>query len=609
MMDEYSNHGHHTFAWKVLVLVFIVIVIVVIARSYRRRNRKGRCKGRKQKRCIDGKTYYHLCNTCNYEDWTDAYPTPTPTPTPAPITREAYREWETYDGSANNMRVPTHGMRGRALRRQAAAQYQTAAGELVERGPLNPEPRTISNRLCQEPANVSLNSARCSDMLWAWGQFLDHEIDLTHTDAADPAPMTTPSAIQDPLEPFPDRTIPFNRSVHVVGADSFGREHPNDISSFIDATNVYGFSSARSMSLRRLDGSGKLKTSVSMDGSEVLLVRNDAGLDNANEGSASAANLFVAGDVRANENALLTGMHTLFAREHNYWCDRIVADKPEWTGQDELIFQHARRILVGEMQVITFDEFLPALLGPNSVTPYTGYDDSVQADVSTEFSTAAYRFGHSAVSSFLLSSSEGGGEELVPLRDVFFRPSYVHENGVDRLLLGSTRKVMREIDLQIVDDLRSFLFHAPTPTQLIDLASLNIQRGRDHGLPGYNDVRAAYGLERKTSFAQVTSNAAVASALQDLYGAAPDGVDHIDPWVGCLAEDHIESAQVGELALAAIADQFQRLRDGDRFYFENSDALSDLEKQEIRNTRLADVLRRNTQWSDATFADDVFHVA
>ena len=93
----------------------------------------------------------------------------------------------------------------------------------------------------------------------------------------------------------------------------------------------------------------------------------------------------------------------------------------------------------------------------------------------------------------------------------------------------------------------------------------SIRRGRDHGLADYNTVREAYALPRVTNFDQITSNVELRGKLQALYGS----VDNIDLWVGGLAEDHVPGGSVGETVRAIISDQFERLRDGDRFFYLN----------------------------------------
>jgi hypothetical protein len=123
----------------------------------------------------------------------------------------------------------------------------------------------------------------------------------------------------------------------------------------------------------------------------------------------------------------------------------------------------------------------------------------------------------------------------------------------------------------------------------LDLASLDIQRGRDHGLADYNTMRADFGLAKVTSFGQISSDPLVQAALASVYPS----VDDIDAWIGAMAEDHLPGSSVGPLVAAIVTDQFRRLRDGDRFYFENDAAFSAEEIATIRNTTLADIMTRN----------------
>jgi hypothetical protein len=104
----------------------------------------------------------------------------------------------------------------------------------------------------------------------------------------------------------------------------------------------------------------------------------------------------------------------------------------------------------------------------------------------------------------------------------------------------------------------------------MDLVAINIQRGRDHGLPDYNTLRVAYGLSPVTSFADITLDTTLQAQLAAMYG----DVDNLDAWVGGLAEDHLPSASVGPLVHASMVDQFTRLRDGDRFFYASDAVLT-----------------------------------
>src|SRR5262249_53251757 len=103
--------------------------------------------------------------------------------------------------------------------------------------------------------------------------------------------------------------------------------------------------------------------------------------------------MFLAGDIRANENIELSSLQILFMREHNRQASILAKQHPGWS--DEQLYQGARQIVIAEIQSITYNEYLPALLGPNAIKPYTGYKSNVNPGISAEFSEAAFRFGHS----------------------------------------------------------------------------------------------------------------------------------------------------------------------------------------------------------------------
>src|SRR5262249_53831476 len=177
---------------------------------------------------------------------------------------------------------------------------------------------------------------------------------------------------------------------------------------------------------------------------------------------------------------------------------------------------------------------------------------------------ALVTIGHSMLGDDVEFLDNNGGEVApgIPLRNAFFNPGKIPQTDIGPILKYLSSDPSSEVDNSIVDDLRNFLF-GPPGAGGFDLASLNIQRGRDHGLADYNTVRVAYGLPAVTSFADISSNPDIQAKLNQLYGS----VDNIDLWVGALAEDHVPGASVGPLIRAGLIDQFKRLRDGDSFFF------------------------------------------
>jgi hypothetical protein len=504
--------------------------------------------------------------------------------------------FRTIDGTDNNRNDTQMGAAGTPLLRLVAAAYGDGISALA--GDDRPGAREISNVVAAQSESIP-NRRRVTDYLWQWGQFVDHDIDLT--DGVAPAEA---AAIQIPAgDPWfdPDGTgtvtMSFNRSIYDPdsGTDADNpRQQLDEITAWIDASNVYGSDSERAAALRTLDGTGRLAVS---DGN--LLPFNVDGFPNAGGPSAS---LFLAGDVRANEQVGLTAMHTLFVREHNRLAAQIAGQNPQLNGDQ--VYQRARQIVGALIQKITYDEFLPALLGPRALRPYNGYHPTVDASIANLFSTAAYRFGHSALSPTILRVNRQGHEIAaghLPLQSAFFAPQkIIDEGGIAPILRGLARQACQAVDPFVVDDLRNFLF-GPPGAGGFDLVSLNIQRGRDHGLPSYNETRRALGLDAAADFADISSN----PQIQQRLAAAYDDVEQVDLWVGGLAEDPLPRALVGELVFVIVRDQFEALRDGDRLWYQR--VLPPQVLREVESTKLADVIRRNTGIR-GEIQDDVFHL-
>ncbi len=153
-------------------------------------------------------------------------------------------------------------------------------------------------------------------------------------------------------------------------------------------------------------------------------------------------------------------------------------------------------LVIAELQSITFNEYLPAVLGADAISPYQGYDPQVDPTISNLFATAAFRFGHTQLSSELKRLKDDGAvidAGNLSLRDSFFNPDPILAEGIDSVLKGLATGVAQEIDTHVVDDVRNFLF-GPPGSGGFDLVSLNIQRGRDHGLPDYNSCRVQLGI-------------------------------------------------------------------------------------------------------------------
>jgi hypothetical protein len=483
------------------------------------------------------------------------------------------------DGTGNNTGHPEWGSAGITLLRMSLHAYEDGSGLPIKEG--LPGARSVSNLVSAQAGDMP-GAAGAANLLWQWGQFLDHDLALTLV-ADPPEPFDVPVPAGDAFFD-PGATgaavIPLLRSIFEMQGGV--REQINSVTAWVDASQVYGSDGVRAAALRMMDGTGRLATSKGK-----MLPFNTAALPNAPDPDDPSFHL--AGDIRSNEQVGLTAMHTIFVREHNRWARRIARLWPSL--DDEGIYQTARAIVGAEMQAITYREFIPILLGPGALEPYTGYRPGVNPAISNEFATSAYRIGHTMIPEMLPRLKRNGqpiASGPLPLAGAFFAPEMMAKGtDMDAILRGLASSAAQEVDGLLVDALRNFMFGAPGAGGL-DLASLNIQRGRDHGLPRYNQMRVEMGLAPATSFADVTSSVLMQGRLASAYRS----VEAIDAWVGGLVEDHLPGAMVGELCFVVLKDQFERLRDGDRFWYESH--LPPWLVNLVNRQSLATIIRKNT---------------
>ncbi|GAA3242897.1 peroxidase family protein [Dactylosporangium siamense] len=605
-------------------------------------------------------------------------------------------EVQSLDGSGNNRAHPRWGRAGLPYSRVAPARYADGRGAMVQ----GPDVRWISNRVFNDTNQNIFTDRRVSQWGFVWGQFVDHTIGLREEagpkdSSAEPADIAFNPA--DPLESFTNTlgAIPFTRSKPAAGV-SGPRQQTNLVSSYVDAWAVYGGTQERLEWLRE----GPVDGDMTNNGPHLLLPggylpRRDSRGDPGTAPAMAVDGMLlgrpgraaVAGDQRANENIALTAVQTLFAREHNRIVDLLPASLSA-----EQRFQIARRVVIAEQQYITYEQFLPAL--GVTLPRYRGYRSDVDATLSNEFATVGYR-AHSMIHGELELASDAGrysaatlrqlqrggveveivGDEVevaVPLNVAYFNPDLVQTLQLGPLLRGIGSEAEYRNDEQIDNQLRSVLFQVPVagnpqcldgPTLpqcfrgVVDLGAVDVQRGRDHGIPSYNQLRRAYGLPARRTFRAVTGEASeswpgdpelsagkeiddpsaldfvalfdadgkrvdpsseaaeasvtrgvrrtpLAARLKAVYGS----VDRVDAFVGMVAEPHVRGTEFGELQLAIWARQFEALRDGDRFFYRNDPGLEMIRRVYRVDFRrnLGDVIALNTDIPRAGLAADVF---
>jgi len=431
-----------------------------------------------------------------------------------------------------------------------------------------PNPRTISNVISGGTGANGQNGATDDPAVSAWiyvfGQFVDHDLDLEST------PTTTPAIniVVPPGDPVfkPGTSIEMNRDVRNSSTNTI----VNTVAGYLDLSQLYGSTPDHASSLRNADG-----TLMSTDNGQYLSVLNG---------------VFVTGDGRVMENPELTAVTTLFMREHNWWVAHLRNTNPSWTGDQR--YQMARAITTAEYQNIVYNEFLPVLIG-RVLGPYQGYNPRVSAQVTQEFSTAAFRAGHSEVSDTQEGLDNSGNVTFTePLAQAFFNTASMDTaNGCDPLLRGVSADDSQATDVYAVSALRNLLFAPLVGGDIdeMDLIAIDIQRERDVGLGTLNQTRRAIGMSPYTSFAQLTRDPVLQANLQRVYGS----VDNLDLFIGGLAEAHAPGARVGPTFQAIIGSQFQSLRAGDRFFWLNQGFDSGTAAA-ISRTTLAQIILRNT---------------
>jgi peroxidase len=465
---------------------------------------------------------------------------------------------------------------GSAELRIAPLNFAAAGDTLVD----GRNARSISNLIAggtgAQGQSADTDDPVASAWLYVFGQFVDHDLDLEST-PPDGADISIAVPAGDPLFPA-GTTIAMTRDVRNPATNTI----INTVAGYLDLSQLYGSTPAVAAGLRNADGT--LKSSA---GGTALPVSNG---------------MFITGDPRVMENPELSVVTILFMREHNRWVAQLRARHADWSGDQ--LYDMARAITIGEYQNIVYDEYLPLLVG-NCIGSYRGYNPDVSAQVTQEFSTAAFRLGHSQVSDTQEGVDNNGSTTFTePLAQAFFNSATEDEaNGIDPLLRAIGLDNSQASDVYAVSTLRNLLFAGLVGGEVdqIDLIAIDIQRERDVGLGSLNQTRLALGLPAFTSFTQLTSDPVLAQQFEQLYV----NIDDVDLFMGGLAEAHVKGAEVGSTFQAILASQFQALRAGDRFFWQNQ-PFDKATAAMIGATTLGDLIRRNT---DTTVtARNVFRV-
>ncbi|KAM3609205.1 uncharacterized protein V6R79_011012 [Siganus canaliculatus] len=527
-----------------------------------------------------------------------------------------------------------------------------------------PPVRQVSQEVLFTHNDNIASDSTLSHLLVEWGQWIDHDVvqtpqspstaafrtgaDCTHTCSRETPcfPIQIPQS--DPRYGA-QSCMPFFRSAPSCVAGVLSHQHReqlNAITSFVDASMVYGSSAGLASALRNLSsplGSMALNTEHSDQELAYMpfLPRLQAHLDpcgprNSSTSRASvrpkrqdnATSCFQAGewwkqmcfsaglsganvrhscftgDSRANEHLGMIVLHTLFLREHNRLVKELHLLNPHWS--PDTLYQEARKILGAIHQILTWEHYLPRVLGDDAASllmpPYEGYDPEVDPSIANVFAAAAFRFAHVTVQPVVTRLGPGytmnSQHPPLPLHDSLFASwRVVQEGGIDPVLRGlllSPAKLQTPGQM-MVEELRERLFQAQGGMPL-DLGALNLQRGRDHGLPGYGSWRRFCNLSvpnTTAELAEVLSNFTLAHKLQLLYRTP----HNIDVWVGAISEPALPGGRVGPLLSCLLARQFRALRDGDRFWWERDGVFTSTQRRHLHTVSLSRIICDNSHIS------------
>uniref|UniRef100_A0A8C3WJG6 Thyroid peroxidase n=1 Tax=Catagonus wagneri TaxID=51154 RepID=A0A8C3WJG6_9CETA len=497
-------------------------------------------------------------------------------------------------GACNNRDHPRWGASNTALARWLPPAYEDGVTEprgwnphfLYNGFPLPPV-REVTRQVIHVSNEAVTEDDQYSDLLMAWGQYIDHDVAFTPQGSSRAAfaggadcqltcenrspcfPIQLPANASGATGPA---CLPFYRSAAVCGSGAQGallgnlswappRQQMNGLTSFLDASTVYGSSPAQEQRLRNwTSAEGLLRVNARhRDAGRALLPfappPAPPACAPAPGAPAARAPCFLAGDSRASEVPGLTALHTLWLREHNRLAAAFKALNAHWSA--DTAYQEARKVVGALHQIITLRDYLPKILGAEAfgqhVGTYQGYDPTVDPTVSNVFSTAAFRFGHAAIHPLVrrldAQFQEHPGSRL-PLRDAFFRPW----------------RLLQE---------------------------------------GYNEWREFCGLSRlktRADLSAATANGSVADRILGLY----QHPDNIDVWLGGLAESFLPGARTGPLFACIIGKQLRALRDGDWFWWENPAVFTEAQRRELGRHSLSRVICDNSGLSHVPL--DAFRV-
>ncbi|VDI37042.1 Hypothetical predicted protein [Mytilus galloprovincialis] len=529
-------------------------------------------------------------------------------------------KYRTADGSCNNVANPLWGKSHTPFERFIPSFYEDGLDDPRATDVFG-DPLPLARDISVKVHTVSDSTTQMDDLShfsMEFGQFVSHDIQMNALSkgrylsnlncCASPQrrncfPIPLPT--NDPFYSTFNRTcMNFVRALATTNLEcELGpRQQLNMNTHYLDGSAVYGSNKKTADSLRQFSG-GRLKSSTNNQ----LLPK-----DILNKASCilPAANpnikCFHAGDPRVNQQPALIALQTIWMKEHNRIADTLT-QMNGWI--DERAYQETRKIIGAMIQHVTYNEYLPHILGDQQMVDldlkpkpsgyFTDYDTTTKPQIRNGFSAAAFRFGHSMVRQRLAYNGPLHSNQSPLLHDEFLKPNKIYDTngGISSVTRGLYEEFSQKVDRKMTKELTERLFER-THGFGGDLAAVNVQRGRDHGIASYNIWRMVCELTPADDFTAGVSgglehhSTAEALALSNTYSSPWD----IDLFTGGVSETPIPGGKVGPTFACMIGLQFRALKFGDRFFYESNTNVKFTPAQltEIKKATMAKIICENT---------------
>ncbi|XP_033760036.1 myeloperoxidase-like [Pecten maximus] len=507
--------------------------------------------------------------------------------------------YRTINGTCNNLDNPLWGSKDAVQIRVLSADYDDGIGSprqtSVDGGDL-PSARTVTRTVLVfdtsgNPSNSTPEDQFRTMMMTVWGQFLDH--DITETPMTKGRNNTNVACCQLPKAQRDERTtqcvpitiepgdvrltgtcmdvirsLPTREKPCIPGV----REQINGITSFIDASQVYGSDEEVAHELRTFSN-GLLKVA----GPNLLPKNKDPSaclLKNTN------THCMFAGDIRVNENPHLGAIHVAFVRFHNTLATRMKTANNAL--DDEAIYQRCRKLIGAIMQHVTYTKWLPAVLGEKlmrkhdlELTDEDDYNVKINPSTMNQFSSASMRYGHTLVNELIAlwnTSFHAESEERLD-QNFFIVDKLFNESALRDMSRWMVSSPCKKSDAFFADPIFNHLFNNE-----LDLAAVNIQRGREHGLPGYMAFRKKCNLPTVDKFSDLHD---IEPDFRNKFANVYKNVEDIDLFAGAIAENPVSDGHVGPTFGCLMGMQFRTLKRGDRYWFDRTGDIEGLTEDQV----------------------------